>query len=549
MKLRSEGDSSAAKLLSEATATTPTRSQRILDRWKSKSNDPIPLTAEEALSMILFDNLTKQSYIHIRNMTMNHKTTIFPPYYKVLEAKKNFYPDSFIVSDSHSEIKLQDLMNRTCASIVNIVCSSEVMDIPGFSNLKLIGKWGFDGSSGYNSYKQKFAGSDEELLYHTDNSIFVTSFVPLRLLNGDHNNTILWKNPKPSSSRFCRPIKIQFRQESTDLTIQEEMYIQRQIDDLIPYPSSIGPISFELHETMVDGKVCNSLSHDAGSMKCFICGVTISKMNHIEYCRALPTKEEAYRFGLSTLHSYIRFFEWFLHISYKIDLKKWRVSNATEKDIIKHKKERIQKEFKEQLGLVVDVPKQGAGNTNDGNTARRFFENSDISSKILGLDQNLIDRCGAILSVINSNYSINVSEFEHFCLETAERYVEMYGWYYMPVSVHKILIHGSEVIKNFITPIGEMSEEAQEANNKNIRYYKEHHTRKVSRKKSNEDLLKRLYLTSDPQLIYYNDVKPHKHKPLTPMMARLVDNYTYDEFSDSDEEISLDTSIEQALEL
>lgn len=53
---------------------------------------------------------------------------------------------------------------------------------------------------------------------------------------------------------------------------------------------------------------------------------------------------------------------------------------------------------------------------------------------------------------------------------------------YMPSSVHKILIHGAEIINNVSLPIGMMSEEAQESRNKDLRNLREHHTRKNSRK-------------------------------------------------------------------
>jgi hypothetical protein len=40
--------------------------------------------------------------------------------------------------------------------------------------------------------------------------------------------------------------------------------------------------------------------------------------------------------------------------------------------------------------------------------------------------------------------------------------VELYGWYYMSVTVHKLLIHGADIIQNCIVPIGNLSEEASE---------------------------------------------------------------------------------------
>lgn len=44
----------------------------------------------------------------------------------------------------------------------------------------------------------------------------------------------------------------------------------------------------------------------------------------------------------------------------------------------------IQDKLKQKLGFLVDAPKQGSGNTNDGNMARKFFDNLDIVSDVTG---------------------------------------------------------------------------------------------------------------------------------------------------------------------
>lgn len=113
------------------------------------------------------------------------------------------------------------------------------------------------------------------------------------------------------------------------------------------------------------------------------------------------------------------------------------------------------------------------GNSNDGNTARRFFQNSEKAAKITGLDEVLIKRCGAILSVMSSGMQVHVHKFEKYCLETARLLTSKYPWYYMPVTVHKVLIHGSRVIQHFLVPIGQLSEEAQESRNKDLKRYDE----------------------------------------------------------------------------
>lgn len=70
------------------------------------------------------------------------------------------------------------------------------------------------------------------------------------------------------------------------------------------------------------------------------------------------------------------------------------------------------------------------------------------------LNTELIKRFGAILSVIASGCEINTGAFDKYTTETARLFVNLYPWYYMPFSVHKILIPGSDVIRNAILPFG-----------------------------------------------------------------------------------------------
>lgn len=148
----------------------------------------------------------------------------------------------------------------------------------------------------------------------------------------------------------------------------------------------------------------------------------------------------------------------------------------------------------------------GSGTTNDGNTARKFFSDPAKTAAITGLDSCLIKRFSTILRVIASGEPINNEEFEKFARLTAEMYVELYGWYYMPSSVHKLLLHGAEVIKHFnIMPIGKLSEEASEARNKDFKKIREHHSRKFCRKATNEDIFNGLLVSSDP---YLSSIRP-----------------------------------------
>ncbi|GBL75701.1 hypothetical protein AVEN_155008-1 [Araneus ventricosus] len=68
----------------------------------------------------------------------------------------------------------------------------------------------------------------------------------------------------------------------------------------------------------------------------------------------------------------------------------------------------------------------------------------------------------------------------------------------MPVSVHKILFHGKDIIYSCILPIAQLLKEAQEARNKQNRKFRELFPRKTSIIDKNKDLINRLLLTSDP---------------------------------------------------
>lgn len=155
--------------------------------------------------------------------------------------------------------------------------------------LCLITKWGFDGSSGHSEYKQKFISGSTN-----DASIFLSSLVPLRLISDDpdlptQQQIVLWNNLRSSSTRYCRPIRFQFAHETTDLVKKERDYIESQIHELIPtlyeIDGRIIEINYKLLFTMVDGKICNSLTDTTSTMRCFLCNLTSKDFNNVEKCK------------------------------------------------------------------------------------------------------------------------------------------------------------------------------------------------------------------------------------------------------------------------
>lgn len=451
------------------------------------------LTSDEALAYYIDSKATTHSYKQTRKWSMKAGHQLFPSYHSLSKSKMSCRPsqEHISVTETRADINLQGILDKTAERLVQAQ-SDVIRTVLPVSSFTLISKWGCDGSSGHSTYKQKF-----EDVTATDEFLFVFSFVPLRLYNGHH---IIWQNPRPSSTLYCRPIKFIFSKETTEFTITETNKVLEEISQLLPTLCSVDgsqiSVQHNLLLTMTDGKVCNALTDTRSAQKCFICGATPIMMNG--ELKNFVSKQENFAFGLSTLHGWIRCFECLLHISYRLDIKKWQARSEDDKASVKQRSDLIKQKFKNILGLIVDKPKPGYGNTNDGNTARRFFANAELSGEITGIDVNIIKKFNILLRTLSSGYDINLIDFEKLCHEIRAQYLNLYSWYYMPATVHKLLVHSTDVIKTCLLPIGQLSEEAQEARNKDCRRFREHHTRKRSRIATNTDLLNMLIITSDP---------------------------------------------------
>lgn len=506
VELSKSGKRDASHVLKDITSS-PTRATKYKNAYNtSKSKKPTRLSAMEALKMFIDADLTRGQYEIIRNTNTN----FFPCYSLIQEAKKKCYPppDTSTVTNTSAEIQLQPLIDITVRRLSEFL--EEVLltiKEEERNTLKLICKWGCDGSQ-QAQYKQRHENETD-----SDANIFQSCFVPVRLVYGKDDQKVLWENPTPSSPRFCRPIRFRFVKETTDITNEEINYIKKSINNLTGTGVEIGDKKFLVYSqfvmTMVDGKVCNAATGTTSTSRCYICGKTSKDFNNLKDKRKIS--KDATEFGLSILHARIRFFESILHLSYKLPVKKYRERKTDEeKQMELTKKKEIQTRFRNEIGLLVDMPKANFGNTNDGNTSRRFFEDPKLASDITGIDYELIYRLKVILETISSGYEIDLEKYEKYAEETAGLYVKLYPWHPMTPTLHKILVHGSEIIKSALLPIGQLSEEAAEARNKHFRTYRQDYARKFSRESCNRDILNRLLLSSDPFLSASRVIKKKK---------------------------------------
>lgn len=490
--LETSGHRNASRLLSEI-MKSPKRAKKYKQAYsKCLQASDTQLSPFRALSMFVEADLSRRQYEIVRNTNKKY----YPCYSLIQKEKLKCYPpkSSITVTETIAEVNLQDLLNHTVTRLFTYLKENlSRLTEEERESLELIYKWGCDGSQ-QSQFKQKMQNEDS-----TDSNIFQSCLVPLQLKCG---KKIVWQNPTPSSPRYCRPIRIRFAKESTDLTNEEIDYILSKIENrensqFINDDLSAN-VKHTLRLTMVDAKVCNAATQTSSTMRCYICGATSKQFNNLNV--KMPVDTDALEFGLSILHARIRFLESVLHLSYKLPIRKWQVRSDSDKAAVKERKTNIQRRFRNETGLIVDVPKAGFGNTNDGNTSRRFFADPQKAAEITGIDYNLIFRLKIILEVISSGYTVDLKKFADYCWDTAKVYISLYDWHPMSPTMHKILLHGATVMEKALLPIGLLSEEAAEARNKHFRMYRYNFARKFSRVDCNADIINRLLLSSDPLL-------------------------------------------------
>lgn len=480
---------------------SPLRVKRIKASIPTPQADPIKYDSPTALALFLDLGLSKEKYNVLRTSLRSHNIDVLPSYKALTEAKKEAIPRNCQVTETSAEVNLQELMDHTAKRILSSMNDMELQSLP--TSLNMLSKWGCDGSSGQSAYKQTISSADGQTV--SDANLFMASLVPLRLKS---EITEHWKNPRPSSVHFCRPILFKYAKESTDLIQTTISSIRNQIEHIRPTVVYIEEkksvmIQHEFFLTMIDGKVLNEITNTKSTLSCPICKRTQKNFQKEDD----SGDENNYEFGISPLHARIRCMEFILRLAYGLHQEDETIDK---KEAEKRRKTQIQEEFRQQLGLIVDTPKQGFGNTNDGNTSRRFFDNPEVTSSITQVDKEIIKRLQVILNALSSKESINANKFDEYAKRTSDLLQEKYSHKLLTPTLHKVLAHGGQIIRHQTLPIGELSEEAQESRNKDYKRYRYQNTCKVSRIRQNEDLFNMLAVSSDPLVSSLRHVRSRK---------------------------------------
>ena len=506
---QAKGKAAMATLLKKA-ITSPEEPEIIL-KTLERHKDEVKYTPDEALAMFIDNRFTTLQYINIREGAKSRNCDIYPPYYRLQLAKKQCRPPitSYITSDKSISVPVSALVIHTVERIIQEQQSMLLQLLSAEEDLNMLKctayfTWGFDGSTRQSNYKMKFIESASGNTTSDDSALFATTMIPIRIVS--NKNILLWQNPAPQSIRYCRPLKLEFVKETADHCKSEYDNVSKQINNLqnhiiiLPNNKTI-ETQFKLYMTIIDGKVLNAVTDTRSSQCCPICKATPKQFNDLDkYLNTdvfKPKDSESLKHGINPLHARIRFFELCLHISYRLDLKTWRVYKEN-KAILLAKKQQVQTQMLAEMNLRVDFVSIHGGTTNDGNTSRKAFERSADFARILGIDEELVQMIKTLLIALNCKFLLDREAFRHFCDQLARKYVSLYSWFPMSATLHKILIHGADIADAIALPLGMIGEEAAESRNKLYRQDREFHARKKSRQANLTDVFNAAMDSSDP---------------------------------------------------
>ena len=481
---------------------------------------------EAATSFLLMNDISKKTYLNIRDISLRYGLR-WPSYQEIILAKESCRPskDHLTVTSDSAIYQPIEVVRHTLDRIID----SDVLEMIKRESsadgdrihLDFVLKAGMDGTSGLELYKQT-RSDDATTSEQNEQSLLVSHIMPLLLRSKNEHNLIYFQADKPSSRTSCRPLALKFKKENQDSVVEEYERMTADFESNQVFEIVIngehGRLTLVIHLTvlmvMVDGKIINLLTNNS-SQRCVTCKAGPKElMNPNGDFTAIP---HCLRFGLSILHFSLNSFRNIMNIAVRLDFKErdCRGEERKAKRDLQH--ERICIEFKQKLNLVIDVPKTGGfGTTTDGNSCRKAFENAEVFAEITNVDVGLISRIWLISIAISTRIELCPNKFKSFCDDTRLLYHELYSWYPMCPSMHRVLVHGHEFIREVTAPIGlsigYTSEEPLESTNRLLKYFRLHRTRKDSRTHTMTDWINRLMDTSDPRLHQYGKTSGGRSK-------------------------------------
>ena len=423
----------------------------------------------------------------------------------------NRYRDTHVIpkyqeSEGVIRVKVGDMLETTLTrmlgnpetNIVNRLVSE------GSNEISIQMKWGADGQSSQENYRN--ATVDDSSIYSV--------CLGLLKIKSTKSGEILYADPHPNSPFSCRQVVLGFMKETRERIIQEYELIEEQLQNLQDFTLEVGGRQImvnversEFFSTMWDGKSTNVLSSHLSNkvIATSSCHVCFAKQGDFSSNSSRPVDPIILALGCSVLHCRIRAMEYLFNMACR---KKVGHKTTEKSPEFKAQKEKLRKAFKEHPELKLDLfkVKKGAGNSNDGNSSKKFFDKAEITAKILGIEVEILTKFQFLLNELNCTdrrpdpiFFQQEADQLHTILTS-----EPYNQVMLTQTVHRILCHGSQFIEALPEDVfpGQVSESSIEARNKYNRRYRLYNSFAGDFSKGLKGIFHRMMLTSDP-VVYF----------------------------------------------
>ena len=525
-----------------------------VDENKKKSKNTISIPIEEATPFYFNGGFSSRSWTELRLFLIKFGVEI-PPRNKIDIEKKTLSPQ-IITQEIKSCVTYPDLIHDTVSGLIKI--SKALSNIEISDSLYLEAKTGIDGSGCHRARHQlvdldKSADENPHLDATAYKNFLLCCVCPLSLslVKPGSDKVLLWKNPLPNSINYTRPLCL-------IRTCEEREVIEKEFNSLFTHIMDDSLQNFNLIEkslnipikikntiSMIDGKMVSILQGDSGA-QCHYCSASREEINNLvcilqgyqinknyqscqESWNAIIAGElewsDPKRAGqchqplvevnmFSILHWKLRSFDFALALLYRLcaGITCWGESDKRQLVFVNVAKEQVQENIRKKVGLLVDVPTSGGGNTNNGPVAERFFSpnNRDVVAELI---QNSSDNQNFKKFLRLTNVMLSV------CLNTKPKYVNTdklrqlgidimshvkTSWPWVPInpSLHQMCAHSWQLFQiAHPDPIAVFSEQSQEHWNKHVSRFKSGtgtRARQCSVKANIQDIFTRMLHMSHP---------------------------------------------------
>ena len=185
-----------------------------------------------------------------------------------------------------------------------------------------------------------------------------------------------------------------------------------------------------------------------------------------------------------------------------------RASMCNAREVVKR---RFQEEFQTRLGLRCFFPEpQLGGNSNIGNVATRYFQNSKISAEILGVPEELLKFQWKLLRAVNSTEMQDITKYKENAMIVFDLWTSVYKKN-MTANVHMLIAHGADYMKwaqeDLGVPIGVLTEGSIEVLNKDVKQDNKCFVARISSERVQRDIMVRRNWEADPLLHFEATVR------------------------------------------